>query len=46
MFYENVRASARKLETDDLKLLGKRKLSIHYEKGKAPIEFLSTAEEH
>ena len=46
MFSEKVRASKRKLEIDDLKLLKNRKVSSRYEKEGAPVEFVSTAEEH
>ena len=31
---------------DDPKLLKNRKVSSHYEEGGAPVEFVSTAEEH
>ena len=46
MFSEKVRASKRKLEIDDPKLLKNRKVSSRYEKEGAPVEFVSTAEEH
>ena len=46
MFFEKVRASKRKLEINDLKLPKERKSSSHYEEGEAPVEFVSTVEEH
>ena len=46
MFFEKFRASKRKLETDDPKPPKKRTVSSDYEKGKAPVEFVSTVEEH
>ena len=46
MIFEKVRASKWKLEIDDPKLPKKRKLSSHYEEGEAPVEIVSTAEEH
>ena len=44
--FEKVRASKRKLEIDDPKLHKKIKVSSYYEKGEAPVEFVSTVEEH
>ena len=38
--------SKRKLEINDPKLPWKRKSSSHYEEGEAPVEFVSTVEEH
>ena len=46
MFFENVRASAQKLETNNPKLPRKRKVPSRYEDGEAPTEFVSTDEEH
>ena len=46
MFFENVRASAQKLETNNPKLPRKRKVPSRYEDGEAPTEFVSTVEEH
>ena len=46
MFFEKFRASKRKLEIDDPKPPKERKVWGHYEKGKAPVEFVSTVEEH
>ena len=46
MIFEKVRASKWKLEIDDPKLPKKRKVSSHYEEGEAPVEIVSTAEEH
>ena len=46
MFFEKFRASKQKLEMDDPKPPKKRKVLSHYEKGKAPIEFVPTVEEH
>ena len=46
MFFEKFRASKRKLEIDDPKPPKKRKVLSHYEKGEAPVEFVSTVEEH
>ena len=46
MFFEEFRASKRKLEIDDPKATKKRKVSSHYEEGEAPVEFVSTVEEH
>ena len=46
MFFQKVRSSARKLEIDDPRLPRKRKVSSHYEEGEAPVEFVSTVEEH
>ena len=45
MFFEKVRASKRKLEIDDPKPSKIRKVSSH-EEGEAPVEFVSTSEEH
>ena len=46
MFFENLRAPKWKLEIYDLKPPKKRKVLSHYEKGEAPVEFVSTVEEH
>ena len=46
MFFEKCWASKRKLEIDDPKPPKKRKVLSHYEKGEAPVEFVSTVEEH
>ena len=46
MFFEKVKASKPKLEIDDLELPSERKISGHYEEGEAPVELVSTAEEH
>ena len=46
MFFEKVRASKQKLETDNTKLPKKRKVSSHYKEGEAPVEFVSTVEGH
>ena len=46
MFFEKSKASKRKLEIDDLELPSERKISSHYVKGEAPVEFASTVEEH
>ena len=46
MFFEKFRAWKRKLEINEPKPPKKRKVLSHYEKGKAPVEFVSTAEEH
>ena len=46
MFFEKFRASKRKLEMDDPKKPKKRKVLSHYEEGEAPVEFVSTVEEH
>ena len=46
MFFEKFRASKGKLEIDDPKPPKKRNVSSHYEKGEAPIEFVTTDEEH
>ena len=46
MFFEEFRASKRKLEIDDPKATKKIKVSSHYEEGEAPVEFVSTVEEH
>ena len=46
MFFEKIRASKRKLEINDPKLPKERKSSSHYEEGEAPVEFVSTVEEH
>ena len=46
MFFEKFRASKRKLEIDDPKSPKKRIVFSHYVKGKAAVEFVSTAEEH
>ena len=45
-FFEKVRAPAGKLEIDDPRLPGKRKVSNYYEEGEPPAEFVSTVEEH
>ena len=46
MFFEKIRASAQKLETNNPKLPRKRKVPTRYEDGEAPTEFVSTVEEH
>ena len=46
IFFEKFRASKRKLEIDDPKPPKERKVWSHYEKGEAPVEFVSTVEEH
>ena len=46
MFFEKFRASKGKLEIDDPKPPKKRNVSSHYEEGEAPIEFVTTDEEH
>ena len=46
MFFEKFRAWKRKLEINDPKPPKKRKVLSHYEKGKAPVEWVSTVEEH
>ena len=46
MLFEKVRASKQKLEINDPKLPKKRKVSSHYVEGEAPVEFVSTVEEH
>ena len=45
-FFEKFRASKRKLEIDDAKPPKQRKVSNHNEEGEAPVEFVSTVEEH
>ena len=45
MFFEKFRASKRKLEIDDPKPPKKIKVLSYYEK-EAPVEFVSTVEEH
>ena len=45
MFFEKSTASKRKLEFDDPKPPKKREVLSHYEKGEAPVEFVSTVEE-
>ena len=45
-FFEKVRASKWKLEVDDPKPPKERKISSHYEEGEAPVELVSTVEEH
>ena len=46
MFFEKVRASKQKQETNDTKLPKKRKVSSHYKEGEAPVEFVSTVGDH
>ena len=46
MFFQKFRASKRKLEIDYSKPPKKRKVLSHYEEGEAPVEFVSTVEEH
>ena len=46
MIFEKFRVSKRKQETDDPKAPKKRNVLSHYEKGEAPVEFVSTVEEH
>ena len=46
MLVENVRASKQKLEIDDPKRPKNRKVLSHCEEGEAPVEFVSTVEEH
>ena len=46
MFFEKFRASKRKLEIDDPKPPKKIKVLSYYEKEEAPVEFVSTVEEH
>ena len=46
MFFEKFRASRWKQEIDEPKPPKKRKVLSHYEKGEAPVEFVSTVEEH
>ena len=45
-FLKKVRASKQKQEMDDQKPPKKGKFLSHYEKGEAPVEFVSTVEEH
>ena len=45
-FFEKLKVSKQKLEIDDLELPSERKISSHYEEGEAPVEFVSTVEEH
>ena len=46
IFFERFRASKWKLEIDDPKPPKKRKVLRHYAEGEAPVEFVSTVEEH
>ena len=46
MFFKKVRASAQKLEIDDPKLPKKGNVSGHHKEGEAPVEFISTVQEH
>ena len=46
MFFEKFKAFKQKLEIDDPKPPKKRNVLSHYEKGEAPEEFASTADEH
>ena len=46
MFFEKVKVPKRKLEIDNLELPSERKISNHFEKVEAPVEFTSTVEEH
>ena len=46
MFFEKVRALAQKPEVSDPKLPRKRKGPSRHEDGEAPVEFVSTVEEH
>ena len=46
MFFKKFRASKRKLEIDDPKPPKKIKVLSYYEKEEAPVEFVSTVEEH
>ena len=43
---KKIKALAQKLETNDLKLPTKRKVPSRHEEREAPIEFVSTIEEH
>ena len=46
IFFEKFRASKGKLEINDPKPPKKRNVSSHYEKGEAPVKFVTTVEEH
>ena len=46
MFFEKFRASKRKLEINDPTPSKKWKFLSHYEKRKAPVDYVSTVEEH